>query len=442
MQKHLVAIVGRPNVGKSTLFNRIIGKRKALVQDIPGITRDRHYAETDWDGMVFRLLDTGGLEFESKDRLQKKMSEQVLSGIEEAAVVIFVMDGKTGVTALDREWVEKVRKIKKPKLFVVNKVDSAAKETYITDFYELGMDNLIPVSAETGRGVNDLLDKVNEILGKIKNLPSEVQEERGDEFKIAIIGRPNVGKSTLLNRLVGQERAIVDETAGTTRDPVDSLITYENETFRLVDTAGIRKKGKIDQAIEKFSIVKSLKSIEDCHLAILLLDGSVGVTDQDAHVAGEAFKRNKALIFLVNKWDLQEQTEEVREEFKRAIEFKLTFVKFCPVLFLSAKTGSGIKKLFPTVLRVKDQYNRRVQTSDLNKEFERIIGSHPLPMHAGRNIKVFYAAQTGTAPPTFVIFSNEPKHIHFSYQRYLINSIKEAFGFKEVPIKVIYRKRD
>ena len=228
---------------------------------------------------------------------------------------------------------------------------------------------------------------------------------------------------------------------GTTRDPVDSRLVYEGESCRLVDTAGIRKKGRTHESIEKFSIVKSLKAIEEANLAIVLLDGSEGVTDQDAHVAGEAFERNKAIIFIVNKWDLQEQTIDAREEFRRAIEFKLTFASFCPVLFMSAKTGSGFKKLFPTIQRLKDQYYRRVQTSELNKEFEQIIASHPLPMHAGRNIKIFYAAQTGTAPPTFVVFGNEPKHIHFSYQRYLVNSIKEAFGFKEVPIRILYRKK-
>ena len=368
--------------------------------------------------------------------------------------MIFVMDGKVGVTALDREWVEKVRKIQKPKLFIVNKVDTTAKESYLNDFYELGMDGMIPVSAETGRGVADLLDKVAVILRAAgpKNPPGAVgsfadaQDDRNsaqddNQFSIAIIGRPNVGKSTLLNRLLGSERAIVDETAGTTRDPVDGVFQEGEEIFRIVDTAGIRKKGRTHESIEKFSIVKSLKAIDECDLALILLDGTEGVTDQDAHVAGEAFERHKAILFVVNKWDLQEETEVVREEFKRAIEFKLTFASFCPVLFMSAKTGSGVKKLIPTILRVKDQYTRRVSTSELNDEFGRIIASHPMPLHAGRNIKIFYATQTAVSPPTFVVFGNEPKHIHFSYQRYLINSIKEAFGFKEVPIKILYRKK-
>ncbi|MDO8519995.1 MAG: ribosome biogenesis GTPase Der, partial [Deltaproteobacteria bacterium] len=350
--------------------------------------------------------------------------------------------------SLDREWVEQVRKIKRPKLFIVNKVDSEAKVSYIADFYELGLDDLVPVSAETGRGVGDLLDRVNVILraapeGSVLERGRSFADAQDDkEFKIAIIGRPNVGKSTLLNRLIGEERAIVDEKAGTTRDPVDCELIAGDEKFRLIDTAGIRRRGRLDEAIEKFSVIKSLKMVEECDLALLLLDAGEGVTDQDAHVAGEAFKRSRALIFLVNKWDLEEETEKTREEFIRAVEFKLTFVAYCPVLFISAKTGAGVKKIIPTIQRIKDQYQRRVSTSALNDEFARIVDAHPLPVHAGRNIKIFYATQTGVAPPTFVIFSNEPKHIHFSYQRYLINSIREAFAFKEVPIKVLYRKRD
>ncbi|MBI4410899.1 MAG: ribosome biogenesis GTPase Der [Deltaproteobacteria bacterium] len=458
MQKPLVAIVGRPNVGKSTLFNRLVGKRQALVQDRPGITRDRHYAEAEWDGTIFRLVDTGGLEFQTTDRLQKKMSDQAFRGIEEADCILCVVDGKVGVTTLDREWVEKIRKINKPKLFVVNKVDSAKDEALLADFYPLGMDPMFPVSAETSRGISDLLDRlianlketpplckgrpggVEELAG-ISTSPNPSLQRRGEnELTISIIGRPNVGKSTLLNRLLGEERAIVDETPGTTRDPINTHLTVDGTIICLIDTAGVRKKGKTDKAIEKFSIIKSLKSIEESDITLLVIDGAEGITDQDCHVAGQAFEKNKAIIMLVNKWD-EGVKKTSRDQFLDHLKRKLHFTPDSPVLFISAKTGAKVEKIFPTILRIQKQYEYRVPTAELNREFARIIERHPLPVFKGRNIKIYYATQTGIKPPTFVVFSNEPGKIHFSYERYLNNALREAFGFTEVPVKILFRKR-
>ncbi|MBI2339985.1 MAG: ribosome biogenesis GTPase Der [Deltaproteobacteria bacterium] len=439
--KPLVAIVGRPNVGKSTLFNRFVGKRQALVQDVPGITRDRHYAEAEWDGTTFRLVDTGGLEFETTDRLQKKMSDQAFKGIEEADCIICVVDGKVGVTTLDREWVEKIRKINKPKFFVVNKIDSAKDEALLADFYPLGMDPMFPVSAETSRGVSDLLDRVVSILKITPPAPPlNLRGGGGELLQIAIIGRPNVGKSTLLNRLLGEERAIVDETPGTTRDPINTYLSYQNRPVCLIDTAGIRKKGRTDTAIEKFSIVKSLKTIEKADVTFLLVDGNEGVTDQDTHVAGSAYEKDKPIILIVNKWD-EGQKKTGRDSFLDQLQRKFHFSLYSPVLFVSAKTGSKTEKIFPTALRIYEQYQRRVPTAELNKAFGRIIEKHPLPVYRGRNIKIYYATQTGIAPPTFVVFSNEPGKIHFSYERYLNNALRESFGFTEVPVKIVFRKK-
>lgn len=449
VRKPLIAIVGRPNVGKSTLFNRMTGRRKALVQDVPGITRDRQYGEVFWDRMIFTVLDTGGLEFGSQSRLQRKMSGQALVGVSEADIIVSVMDARSGVTSLDREWVSRIRKIEKPKIFVANKVDSEKMEPVAGDFFELGIDSLLPVSAETGRGVSELLDRIANIIrcggGEMSDekRPTESigEELTGGEFKIAIIGRPNVGKSTLLNALLGKERSITDEAPGTTRDPVNSYLVHANTPFCLVDTAGIRKKGRVSHAIEKFSIIKSLKAIDECNLALLLVDTVEGVADQDAHVAGEAARRGKAIIFLANKWDEGAKTAKAGD-FTETLRRKLRFASFAPVLYISAKTGLGLNKIFPTVLRLRQQYEHRVLTSAVNDEFARIVDSHPLPLYRGRNVKIYYAAQAGIKPPTFVIFANEPRHIHFSYERYLANSLREAFGFREVPVRIVFRKSD
>ena len=442
-----VAIVGRPNVGKSTFFNRLLGTRKAIVDEVAGVTRDRHYAEAEWDGTEFRLVDTGGLEFETTDRLQKKMADQAFKGIEEADCILCVVDGKVGSTTLDREWVEKIRKINKPKFFVVNKIDSAKDEALLADFYPLGLDPMFPVSAETSRGVSDLLDAVVSILKIIPPAPPlNLRGGGGELLTIAIIGRPNVGKSTLLNRLLGEERTIVDETPGTTRDAINNHLTFEGTSICLIDTAGVRRQGKTDKAIEKFSIIKSLKSIEESDIILLVIDGIEGITDQDCHVAGQAFERNKAMIILVNKWDegvkkWSGAAAGARGRFLEYLEQKFHFVLYSPVLFISAKTGAKVEKIFPTALRIGKQYEHRVSTGELNREFARIIERHPLPVFKGRNIKIYYATQTGTKPPTFVVFSNEPGKIHFSYERYLNNALRGAFGFTEVPIKIVFRKR-
>ncbi len=472
MSLPLIALIGRPNVGKSTLFNRIIGRRKALVQDQPGITRDRQYADADWDGVSFRVVDTGGLEFQTKTVLQKKVTDQALVGIEEADILILVMDGRAGVTALDRDWVEQVRKIKKPKFFVVNKIDSAKDESLLAQFYELGLDP-IPISSETGRRVGDLLDQIVQkchptgpaacryptdarsaglLVHEVDDLSTRPARHREPScrrhplgpgifqqspFKIALIGRPNVGKSTLLNRLLGDERAIVDEIPGTTRDPLDTYLTFEGEPYCLIDTAGIRQKGKAAKAIEKFSVIKSLKVLDTVDLALLLLDGLEGITDQDTHVAGEIFKRGKGLVLLVNKWD-EAKKRTTRKEMIERIEDRFQFVGL-NILFISAKTGLAVGEIFPTIASLKPELSRRIDPQTLQSAFEEMVAHHPLPVFRGRNIQLKGIRQVGTNPPTFIVSSNAPDKIHFSYKRYLINCLRTTFDLKRVPVRILFR---
>lgn len=440
--KPLVAIVGRPNVGKSSLFNRLVGKKRALVFDEPGITRDRQYAEVDWDRHLFDVVDTGGIDLYTKANLQKKMTSQALQGIKEASLVLVLMDAKVGLTPHDREWIEKARQFKIPKIFVVNKVDTAEQQDLLAEFYELGVNPLMPISAETGRGISELLDKIVEIVGDPSTSAEASVDEpvTSDQFNISIIGRPNVGKSTLLNALLQEERAIVDATPGTTRDTVNTYLQIDGHNLCLMDTAGIRRQGRISQKVEKVSVTKALGSLGKSHCALLVLDAIEGITEQDAHVAGEAFNQRKILLILVNKWD-EASSKTTQKEFQLELERKMNFLEICPVLFISAKTGLSVQKIFPTILRIKAQYEMRIPTSQLNRAFEKVIKKHPLPVYRGRNINIYYATQVSASPPTFAIFSNEPSKIHFSYQRYLVNSIREVFGFKEVPLRLLFRKK-
>ncbi len=433
----LIAVVGRPNVGKSTLYNRMAGGRPALVRDEAGTTRDRSYSPAEWDSFEFMMMDTGGVTFDPKHSIEKKTSEQAMLGVEEADLLWFVFDGRLELGAEDKEWLEWSRRIDKPKIYVANKVDRAQDERLPASFYETGISKWVYVSAETGRNVGELLD-----LSVLSLFPDRTQEKKEldkADFSISLIGRPNAGKSTLLNRLLGEERSVVDSTPGTTRDAVDSILNVDDQKLCFIDTAGIRRKGKTNQVLEKFSIIRSIQAIERSDCVCLLLDGEEGVAEQDAHVAGEAFKRHKALIVIVNKWDIG-ALKWTREEFQDQVSRKLRFIDNAPILYMSAKTGSHTEELIPLITRVRAQYEKRVPTHALNEDFEKIIGSHPLPVYGGRDIKIFYATQAGTKPPTFVVFANQPSKIHFSYERYLINSLKKKYGFNDVPLKIIFKQ--
>lgn len=453
----VVALVGRPNVGKSTLFNRLTRSWQAIVEDRPGITRDRLLAKARIGDHDVTLMDTGGLELTPQDLVEKKMSEQAWRGIESADLIVFLFDGRAGLTAMDEEWVRRLRKINTPKIFVVNKLDEHAQEHKMADFFGLGLDPLVGISAEHERGFAELYNQISGNLQIIQPvtvekpapLPFETDDvEEGElsddrpepPFKMAIIGRPNVGKSTLLNAFLQDERSITDDTPGTTRDPIDVIIPFGDKSYHIIDTAGIRKRAKSRERVEKFSIVKSRAVIEEADVVLLLIDGHEGPTVQDAHVAGLAFEKAKALIMIINKWDAGKE-KWTREYLEERLELKMNFLSQVPMLYVSAKTGKNIERIFPLVERMRDQLERRISTSALNKAFEHIITHHPLPVYKGQQIKMFYATQGGTRPPTFLVFCNYPKQVHFSYKRYLINALKEIFEFSDVPVRVVFKSR-
>jgi GTPase len=435
--KPIVAIVGRPNVGKSTLFNRLVGRRKAIVDDQPGVTRDRNYASVDRYDVPFTLIDTGGFEPVSADRLLQQMREQSQLAMEEADVIIFVMDARQGLTPADREVAEMLRRVQKPVFFVVNKVDGEKQESGLYDFYALGVDSVIPVSAEHGRGVDDLMD---EVVGAFPSGAGE--EEPEDVTRIAVVGRPNVGKSSLVNRLLGFERVVANPTPGTTRDSVDTLFTCNRKKYLLIDTAGIRRKGKVSLKIETYSVVDALRSIERADVVLIVLNAEEGVTEQDARIAGYAYEAGRGCIFVVNKWDLPEKDNSTIGKFVDTIRMEFKYLPFAPVVFVSAMTGQRISRIMTEVDRVMEQYSKRVSTGELNKVFESATSEHQPPVHQGRRVKLYYATQVSTKPPTFVVFTNSPDGIHFSYERYLSNRLREAFGFTGTPLRLFFRGRE
>lgn len=436
----IIAIVGRPNVGKSTIFNRLAGRWSSIVEDQPGITRDRLFAECEIAGHPILLMDTGGLQFEAKTRLERKMSEQAYQGILEADLIVFVCDGRDGLTNMDRQWIEKIRKVDKSKIFLVNKLDDPSLDVQLNEFHALGLKPLIGISAENQRNFSEFYEEVVKIIGGGRQKTGVAKTPDSADFSVAITGRPNVGKSTLLNALLNEERCIVDDIPGTTRDPVDSYVTFDNKQYRFVDTAGIRRRAQTTARVDKFSIVQSLKVIDQANLVLLLIDGSEGPTDQDAHVAGHAFEKGKAIIIIVNKWD-EGQKKFKREDIQHQMELKMNYLNYCPVLYLSAKTGKNLSKIFTAIESVREQFEKEIKTSELNKVFAYLIEHHPLPVYAGKQIKMFYATQVSHKPPTFAVFCNYPKNVHFSYQRYLINSLREAFGLKYVPVRVVFKGR-
>ena len=436
----IVAIVGRPNVGKSTLFNRLLGQRKAIVDDRPGITRDRNYGTAEWAGRKFLLIDTGGFESDADGNLAERIQEQSRFALSEADVVLFLLDGKGGLNPFDREAVDWLRGVNKPVFFAVNKIDSARREENLYEFYSLGLDPLFSISAEHGLGVGELLDQIVE---RFPNADADTEEShiKNASLRIAIIGRPNVGKSTLINRLLGFERSVVDSAPGTTRDAVDTPFEIFGEPCILVDTAGIRRKARIDERVERFSVNRSLRSVDDADLLIHLIDGPEGVTDQDAQILSYAFDRSKALLLAVNKWDLLSKARVDAKLYTDQVCRKLSFLDFAPVVFIAAATGYGVRKMLEAAAHVINGYSRKIPTSAFNQALQQIVKAHPAPLVQGRAVKFYYGTQTGTRPPTFRLFVNTPRGVSESYQRYLIHQLRERLGLQYAPIKLVLRAR-
>ncbi|NOY12419.1 MAG: ribosome biogenesis GTPase Der [Deltaproteobacteria bacterium] len=432
----VVAIVGRPNVGKSTLFNRLLGKRKAIVEDFPGVTRDRHYAEVNRFPRPFLLIDTGGFEPASKDRLLVQMREQSQLAVEEADIIFFLMDVKEGLTAADQEVADMLRRIDKPVFYLVNKVDGEKQELAATEFYALGIDRFYSLSAEHGRGINDLIDDLEVLLPPVAENP-----EPEDEVRMAVVGRPNVGKSSLVNRLLGYERVVANPTSGTTRDSIDTPFVHDEKRYVLIDTAGIRRKGKVSQTLEKYSAINALKAMDRAHVVLMVIDAAEGVTDQDLSVAGYAFEKGRALVLVVNKWDLLEKDNQTMGNFVAEVRRRFKYLPFAPLVFVSALSGQRVSKIMSTVAEVFEEFNQRIPTARLNKGLEEFLQKNPPSMVRGQRIKFYYAAQGAVRPPTFVLFTNRPDDIHFSYQRYLTNCFREKFGFDRVPIRIQFKGR-
>ncbi|MSP38323.1 MAG: ribosome biogenesis GTPase Der [Deltaproteobacteria bacterium] len=447
----VVAIVGRPNVGKSTLFNRLVGERRAIVDDLPGVTRDRNYAEAEWDGRKYLLVDTGGIESATEGQLEENVQAQSRLAVAEADVVVFLFDGKTGLNPLDREAVDLLRRANKPVLFAVNKLDSRQRGDNLYDFFSLGIEPLYSISAEHGLGIGELFDAVASQFAERPAVVEELEPEepakkndrpKADEtLRVAIVGRPNVGKSTLINRLLGFERSVVDSTPGTTRDSLDTPFDLLGEPCVLVDTAGIRRKSRIDDRVERFSVSRSLNAVERGDLVLHVIDGIENVTDQDAQILSYAAQRNKALLLVVNKWDAIEKENSSVDKYREEIKYRLAFLEFVPIAFISAATGFGVRKMLESAARVVKAYRRKVTTSQLNQSLQRVVKSHPVPLFHGRPVKFYYGTQTGTRPPTFTFFVNLPNAVPESYQRYLVSHLREALGLDFAPIKMFLRAR-
>jgi GTP-binding protein len=436
LAKPLVAIVGRPNVGKSALFNRIIGRRSAIVDDVPGITRDRVYGKAEWSGHVFTLVDTGGIEADPRDDISTQTRRHAELAIEAADVIMFVVDARSGITPDDRDVAHVLRMSGKPMVLAANKVDHPTHMDY--EFYALGLGEPIPVSAVHGIGVGNLLDAV------VKELPPEEaeQEEEDDSIRVAIIGRPNVGKSSLVNRILGEERSIVSSTPGTTRDAVDSVVDYDGTKYVIIDTAGIRRRGRVEEGVERYSVLRAFNAVDRCDVAVTVLDGTSDPTVQDTKIAGYAHEAGKAGVIAVNKWDAVERDSGLAREYERKVKTMLSFMAYADVLFVSALTGRRIPKLLETIREGADHHRRRIQTSRVNRVIQDAVLRNPPPSDKGKAVRIFYASQVAARPPLFVVWSNYPEMIHFSYKRYLENSLREAFEFASTPIIVEFRSRD
>ena len=437
MSRPLVAIVGRPNVGKSMLFNRLVGKRLSIVEDTPGVTRDRLYAECEWCGRKFDMVDTGGIEPSTDSEILLFMREQAQIAIGAADVIVLVTDIRTGVTAADKEVANMLLRARKPVVLAVNKADSTgAEDPAVYEFYELGLGDPISVSAIHGHGTGELLDAC------VAHFPPQEEEEEEDDcIKVAVIGKPNVGKSSLINRILGEKRVIVSDMAGTTRDAVDTPFENDKGKYVFIDTAGIRRKSKVDERVEKFSVMRAQLAIERADVCVIMIDGRDGVTDQDTKIAGLAHEAGKASIVVVNKWDLVEKETGTMEKMRKDIMRDLAFMSYAPVLFISALTGQRTERLFELINYVNDQSNMRISTGMLNDVLADAQARVQPPTDKGRRLKIYYMTQTGVKPPNFVIFCNSRELFHFSYQRYIENQIRSVFGLEGTPVRIVIRQK-
>lgn len=450
MRKPIVALVGRPNVGKSTLFNRLVGERRAVISDIPGTTRDRLQGDSDWNGVEFTVIDTGGIEVyeprgnrdtnvlaEGSAAFVSQIRDQALVAVQEADVIILVTDVQHGVTAADEDVATILQKTNKPVLVAANKADDPQHFDDAYEFYALGLGEVFPVSAIHGLGTGDLLDRVVELIPAAPAFEAEEDEH----LRIAIVGRPNVGKSSLLNKLLGADRAIVSDQAGTTRDALDTQITWNDEPITLIDTAGIRRRGKVEPGIEKFSVIRALKAVQRADVALLVLDATDGVTAQDAHIAGMILEEMKSIVIVVNKWDLVEKDSYTMYEFIDDIREALNFISYAPIIFISALTGQRVHQVFETAMMVYEERMRRIPTSELNRIIREAMQRHAPVTHDKHGLKVYYATQVKVDPPTFLLHVNNAKLVHFTYERYLENQLREQYPMAGTPIRISFRSR-
>ncbi len=436
MGKPIVAIVGRPNVGKSTLFNKLAGKRISIVEDKPGITRDRVYAEAEWLKYKFTIIDTGGIEPENGDVILSQMRRQAEIAIDTADVIVFIVDGKEGITPADYEVSQMLRMSNKNVVLVVNKIDSINEENNAYEFYNLGIGDPITISSTQGLGLGDMLDKVVE---GFKGYDEEEEEE--EIIKIAVVGKPNVGKSSLINKLLGEERVIVSNVPGTTRDAIDSRLETELGKFLLIDTAGLRRKSKVKEEVERYSVVRTLTAVDRSDICILIIDAQEGVTDQDEKIIGYAHEQKKAIMVIVNKWDLIEKDDKTMDKYKKDIEANLNFISYAPYLFISALTGQRVHKVLNFAKLCYSNYSKRISTGILNEVVNRAVLMKEPPVVGIKRLKIYYATQVATKPPTFIFFVNDRSALHFSYERYLENQIRDSFDFRGTGIKIEYRER-
>ncbi|WP_410207820.1 ribosome biogenesis GTPase Der [Fusobacterium sp.] len=436
--KPIVAIVGRPNVGKSTLFNNLVGDKIAIVDDAPGVTRDRLYRETEWNGSEFVVVDTGGLEPRNNEFMMTKIKEQAEVAMNEADVILFVVDGRCGVNPLDEEIAYILRKKNKPVILCVNKIDNyIEQQNEVYEFWALGFEKLVGISGEHKVNLGDMLDMVTEIIEKM-----DIPEEEEDVLKLAIIGKPNAGKSSLVNKFSGEERTIVSDIAGTTRDAIDTLIEFNDQKYMIIDTAGIRRKSKVEESLEYYSVLRAIKSIKRADVCLLMLDGQEGLTEQDKRIAGIAAEELKPIIIVVNKWDLVDKNSTTMEKMRESILVELPFLSYAPVEFVSALTGQRTTRLLEIADQIFEEYNKRISTGILNSVLKEIVMMNTPPTRKGRVVKINYATQVSVAPPRFVLFCNYPELIHFSYARYVENKFREAFGFEGSPLLISFEKKN
>jgi len=433
-RKPLVALVGRPNVGKSTLFNRLIGERRAIVEAVAGTTRDRHYGDVEWNGQVFTLIDTGGLVLSASDAITEQIRVQAQVAIAEADVIVFLTDIMDGVMGPDAEIADLLRRTHKPIILIVNKADNLKREMNVHEFYSLGLGEPLTVSALQGLSTGELLDKVVEAIPQ-----SPVVEEEPEALHIALVGRTNVGKSSLLNRVLGEQRVIVSNVQGTTRDAIDTMVRFHGQDIVLIDTAGIRKRGSIERGIEKYSVLRALKAISRADVVLLLLDAVEGVTAQDMHVAGYIIEQSKSVVVLVNKWDLIEKNTHTLHQYEEMVRSELKFMSYVPVMFVSALTGQRVSHVLPMVVRMRQERQQRISTAQINDMIRKATARRSPPTKWGKKLRIYYGTQAGTEPPTFVFFVNDRRLVHFGYRRYLENQLRLRYKFEGSPLKLVFR---